>query len=105
MAASRLSQTVRGFWHDLTSPPATLYERNARNVMIDGLGVGLVTGVATFLSVFLIRLGASNLQVGLLTSMPAVTGALLAIPIGDFIQRRTNIILWYARSRLWVLSS
>ena len=105
MIAGRLTQSVRGLLRDITAPATSLYERNARNVMIDGLGVGLVTGVATFLSVFLIRLGASNLQVGLLTSMPAVTGALLAIPIGDFIQRRTNIILWYARSRLWVLSS
>jgi hypothetical protein len=82
-----------------------LYERNARNVMIDGMGVGLVTGVATFLSVFLIRLGASDFQVGLLTAMPAITGAILALPVGEFIQRRSNIILWYARSRLWVLSS
>lgn len=105
MLVATLRQSVRGFWRSLTTPPTTLYERNARNVMVDGLGVGLVTGVATFLSVFLIRLGASNLQVGLLTSMPAVTGALLSIPIGDFIQRRTNIILWYARSRLYVLSS
>lgn len=105
MATARLSQTVLGLIRNITAPPTSLYERNARNVMIDGLGVGLVTGVATFLSVFLIRLGASNLQVGLLTAMPAITGALLAIPIGDFIQRRKNLTLWYARSRLWVLSS
>jgi hypothetical protein len=105
MRLNQLSNTIRGAFRTLTERPSTLYERNARNVMVDGMGVGLVTGVATFLSVFLIRLGATNLQVGLLTSMPAVTGALLAIPVGDFIQRRTNIILWYARSRLWVLSS
>lgn len=73
--------------------------------MIDGMGVGLVTGVATFLSVFLIRLGASDFQIGLLTAMPAITGAILALPVGDFIQHRSNIIPWYARSRLWVLSS
>jgi hypothetical protein len=105
MVAGRLTQTVRGLVQQIRTPPTSLYEKNARNVMIDGMGVGLVTGVATFLSVFLIRLEASNLQVGLLTSMPAVTGALLSIAIGDFIQRRRNIILWYARSRLWVLSS
>lgn len=105
MTLGQLPRTIRGAFRTVTTRPASLYERNARNVMIDGMGVGLVTGVATFLSVFLIRLGASNLQVGLLTAMPAVTGALLAIPIGDFIQRRSNIILWYARSRLWVLSS
>jgi hypothetical protein len=102
---AQFANTIRSALHAATRPPQTLYERNARNVMIDGMGVGLVTGVATFLSVFLIRLGASDFQVGLLTAMPAITGALLALPVGDFIQRRTNIILWYARSRLWVLSS
>ncbi len=102
---AQLSTTIHRAVRNLTTTPESLYERNARNVMIDGMGVGLVTGVATFLSVFLIRLGASNFQVGLLTAMPAITGALLALPVGDFIQRRSNIILWYARSRLWVLSS
>jgi hypothetical protein len=73
--------------------------------MIDGLGVGLVSGVATFLSVFLARLGASNVLVGLLTAMPAITGALLSIPLGQFLGRQANIVTWYARSRSWVLSS
>lgn len=100
-----LRRRVRGVVQTITMPPTSLYERNARNVMIDGLGVGLVAGVATFLSVFLARLGANNVLVGLLTAMPAVTGALLAIPLGQFLGRQRNIILWYARSRLWVLSS
>src|SRR5215210_1702861 len=102
MTLAQLGDTVRGVLATVRQRPESLYERNARNVMIDGIGVGLVTGVASFLSVFLIRLGASNLQVGLLTAMPAVTGALLAIPIGNFLQGRSNIILWYARARLWV---
>ncbi len=105
MALPHFANAVRGIFRNIPLHADSLYERNARNVMVDGIGVGLVTGVASFLSVFLIRLGASNLQVGLLTAMPAVTGALLALAIGDFIQRRSNIILWYARSRLWVLSS
>jgi hypothetical protein len=105
MTLPRFASTIRSVVRSIPHPPDSLYERNARNVMIDGMGVGLVTGVASFLSVFLIRLGASNLQIGLLTAMPAVTGALLAIPIGDFVQRRANIVTWYARSRLWVLSS
>jgi hypothetical protein len=105
MIATHLRHRVRGAVQTITAPATTLYERNARNVMIDGMGVGLVSGVATFLSVFLARLGASNVQVGLLTAMPAITGALLAIPLGQFIGRQRNLILWYARSRLWVLSS
>ncbi len=52
--------------------------RNQRSVIIDGIGVGIVGGIATFLAVFLARLGASPLLVGLLTSMPAFTGLLLA---------------------------
>ncbi len=94
MTLARFAHTVRGALRTVTVPPTSLYERNARNVMIDGMGVGLVTGAASFLSVFLIRLGASNLQVGLLTSMPAVTGYLLAIPICNFIHLRSKIFLW-----------
>lgn len=90
---------------DKLRTPTSLYERNARYVMIDGIGVGLVTGVATFLSVFLTRLGASNILVGLLTAMPAVTGVLISIPLGHFLGSRRNPVVWYARSRVWVLSS
>ncbi|HEX6291347.1 MAG TPA: MFS transporter [Herpetosiphonaceae bacterium] len=107
MQRTQLRHRVRGVVQTISTPPSalSLYERNARYVMIDGLGVGLVAGVATFLSVFLARLGASNILVGLLTAMPAVTGALLAIPLGQFLGRQTNIVTWYARSRIWVLSS
>lgn len=73
--------------------------------MIDGVGVGLVTGIATFLSVFLVRLGATPFMVSLLTSMPAVTGMILAIPVGRLLQRQRNIVPWYSRARVWVLGS
>ncbi|MBX0329462.1 MFS transporter [Oscillochloris sp. ZM17-4] len=85
--------------------PRDLTERNIRNVLIDGMGVGIVTGVGTFLPVFLARLGASNLLVGLITSLPALTGALLAVPIGRFLERQRNIVPWYSSMRVWVLWS
>jgi Major Facilitator Superfamily len=85
--------------------PANVQERNVRNVMIDGIGVGLVTGVSTFLSVFLVRLGASPFLVGLLTAMPALTGIALAIPVGWLLERQRNIVPWYSRARVWVLGS
>ena len=47
----------------------------------------------------LARLGASNLQVGLLTTIPNLTGFLLAIPIGHFLQGRRNAVPWYAWGR------
>lgn len=83
--------------------PADLQQRNIRNVLIDGIGVGLVSGVATFLSVFLVRLGASSFMVGLLTSMPALTGMLLALSIGRLLERQRNIVPWYSRARVLVL--
>jgi Na+/melibiose symporter-like transporter len=76
--------------------------RNQRSVVIDGIGVGIVGGIATFLAVFLARLGASPLLVGLLTSMPAFTGLLLAIPVGRMLERQKNIVPWYSRARVWV---
>lgn len=85
--------------------PRDLSERNIRNVFIDGIGVGIVAGVGTFLAVFLVRLGASSLLVGLLTALPALTGAILAVPIGAFLERQRNIVPWYSGMRVWVLWS
>jgi hypothetical protein len=85
--------------------PGSVVERNVRNVLIDGMGVGLVQGVATFLSVFLVRLGATPFLVGLLTSMPALTGMILAVPVGQMLERQRNVVPWYSRARVWVLGS
>jgi hypothetical protein len=85
--------------------PRTVAERNVRAVLVDGIGVGIATGVGSFLPVFLVRLGASNLLIGLLTSLPALTGALLALRIGRFLERQRNIVPWYSGMRVWVLWS
>ena len=77
---------------------------NQRNVLIDAIGVGITAGIASYLSVFLVRLGATTFQVGLLTAMPALTGMVLSIPIGAFLARRRFIVPWFARSRFAVLS-
>jgi hypothetical protein len=92
-------------WARWLTQPTSVQERNVRNVLIDGVGVGIVSGIATFLSVFLARLGASPFTVSLLTSMPAVTGMLLAIPVGRMLERQRNVVPWYSRARVWVLSS
>jgi hypothetical protein len=85
--------------------PADTRQRNIRSVLVDGIGVGIVAGVSSFLAVFLVRLGASPLLVGLLTSMPALTGMLLAIPIGRFLERQRNMVPWYSRARALVQAS
>lgn len=84
--------------------PASREQQNQRNVVVDAIGVGITAGVGSFLAVFLVRLGASNFQVGLLTAMPALTGMALAIPVGEFLARRPNIVPWFATSRFFVLS-
>lgn len=77
---------------------------NFRYVQIDAIGVSISNVAAPFLPVFLTRLGASNFQVGLLTSMPGITGLILAIIVGRFLQTRSNIVPWYSLSRLLVIS-
>jgi MFS family permease len=80
-----------------------IQKRNFRYVQIDAIGVSISNVAAPFLPVFLTRLGASNFQVGLLSSMPGVTGLILAILVGRFLQTRTNIVPWYSLSRLMVI--
>ena len=79
--------------------------KNFITIQIDAIGVGLASAASPFLPVFLTRLGASNLEVGLLTSMPGVTGLVLAFIVGRFLQSRHNIVPWFSASRLLVLSS
>lgn len=92
---------------NLAPTPAGLtaiQKRNFRNVQIDGIAVGLATASAPFLPVFLARLGATNLQVGLLTSMPAITGLFLAIIVGRFLQTRKQVVPWFSAARLAVIA-
>ena len=79
-------------------------KRNFRYVMIDGAGVSIANAAQPFLPVLLTRLGATNFQVGLLTSMPGVTGLVLAILVGRFLQSRHEIVPWYSLARLLVIA-
>ena len=85
--------------------PAETQKRNYSNVQIDAIGIGLASAAAPFLPVFLARLGASNFQVGLLTSMPAFTGLFLAIIVGSFLQRQRKILPWFTVARLLGVSA
>lgn len=85
--------------------PESVQARNVRDVLVDGIGVGIASGIGTFLSVFLVRLGGSSTQVGLLTAMPALTGMFFAIPVSRFLDRQRNIVPWYSRARFLVLST
>ena len=77
---------------------------NFRNVQIDAIGVGLANAASPFLPVFLTHLNATSFQVGMLTSMPAMTGLALAIPLGRFLQKQSNIVRWFSIARLLVIA-
>ena len=79
--------------------------RNKRYVQIDAIGVGLANAASPFLPVFLTRMEATSTQVGLLSSMPGITGLLLAIPVGRFLQSRKYIVPWFSFARLLVISA
>lgn len=80
-----------------------IQQQNYRYVQIDAIGVSISNIAAPFLPVFLTRLGASNFQIGLLSSMPGMTGLVLALVVGRFLQTRHNIVPWYSLSRLMVI--
>lgn len=92
-------------WFTIPQSAPDMNRQNFRNVQIDAIGVGLASTAAPFLPVFLTRLEATTLQISLLTTMPAITGLLLAIPLGQFLQSRRNIVPWFSFARLAVLSS
>ncbi len=89
--------------NELSEEDLRIQKLNFRYVQIDAVGVSISNVAAPFLPVFLTRLGATNFQVGLLSSMPGVTGLLLAIAVGRFLQSRRNIVPWYSLSRLLVI--
>lgn len=92
--------------HTLHKPwlsPGSLDEQNERRLLVDGVAAGLLNGVAVFLPVFLVRLGASNFQVGLVSALPALLAVALSLPIGEFLARRTTVVRWltWARTIVW----
>src|SRR5688572_32273950 len=84
---------------------AATQARNYRLVQIDSVFIGIVNASSTFLPVFLLRLGATPNDIGLLTALPALTAFALAIPFGRWLQPRRNMVPWYSRLRLVAWSS
>jgi hypothetical protein len=62
-------------------------------------------GAMSFMAVFLVRLGAPNLLVGLYTALPALVAIFVALPIGSFVQGQGNLIKVANWSRLMFRST
>ena len=92
-------------WSVAPDEATPVQRRNFRYVQIDAIGIGLANAASPFLPVFLTRLGATNFQIGLLTAMPAATGLVLAIFVGNFLQKQRNVVPWFSLARLLVVSA
>ncbi|MCK6583025.1 MAG: MFS transporter [Anaerolineales bacterium] len=65
------------------------FRPNFKHLYLDIAWFGVVSGTAiNFLNVYAARLGASALQIGLLTATSAIVNLFLAIPAGHWISRR-----------------
>lgn len=97
-----MSNLIRRFvqWFSTPQTSPDIKKQNFVNVQIDAIGVGLSSAASPFLPVFLARLGASSFEISLLSSMPAVAGFLLSLPLGRFLQRQKNVVPWFSNSRL-----
>ena len=73
---------------------------NAWVMRWDSVAMGVVNAASPFLPVLVARLGGTAFTISLLTSIPAVAGFTLAIPIGQFLQRRGHAVRWYSTARL-----
>jgi len=82
-------------------PPRALLRRNFRALYLDIFGYGILAGsTLAFLNVYVARLGASNIEMGLLSAGPALISLLIAMPIGRWLERRPLIRTTYLSS-IW----
>jgi len=88
-APSILLGRARHLWRQAFRQRKTVEEQNKRNLYLDVVWYGVLSGItSTFVSVFAIRLGASNTLVGLLVSLPALINIFWLIPSARIIERQ-----------------
>ena len=95
----RVRSAVRHWLSGASWRAASGTERNQRLMLVDAFGTGLAFSVSGFLAVFVVRLGASDTLVGLLTALPALVGVLVSAPLGGLLARQPRLTSWYAKSR------
>ena len=101
MARLEFARRLSIYWHQWRSDQLSLEDRNVLNFTIDTAIQGLMMGgISTYISVFVVRLGASSLTVSLLTSLPAILMALLSIPVGLWVGRQPDPIRLTNRGRI-----
>ena len=78
--------------------PLNTSDRNARNLYREVFWASILTAAAAFNAPFALRLGASNAEIGLLSSIPALLAILITVPSGQFYSRRSRRLPWIVGS-------
>ncbi|MCD6519881.1 MAG: MFS transporter [Anaerolineae bacterium] len=66
---------------------------NERIIYTEAIFQAVATaGAMSYLSIFLVRLGAPSWLVGLYTSLPSLVMILAVLPVGTFVQRQKNLV-------------
>lgn len=92
MAASHLCKD------NTVEPNNAAVERNMRFLVIEIFWAAIFTGSVSFNAAYLIRLGGSNLLVGLLTAGAALVNVFATIPFAALLERRANRRPWIVGS-------
>jgi Na+/melibiose symporter-like transporter len=84
------------------APPPTASPELAHNwaaTQREAWFFGALEAAAAVIAVLLVRLGATNLEIGILSALAPLATFLLAVPFGSFVQTRRNAVPWYSRGR------
>ncbi len=94
---SAMMARLRQIKTDLVAQGSDLLEQNIRLNIYHGIIANIAMNmVHPFVGIFAVRLGASNYQIGLVSSAPALVGLLSMIPGGKFVDSRVDRKRWCA---------
>ena len=81
------------------SSPSRILRSNFRALYADIFGYGILAGsTLAFLNVYVARLGASNIEMGMLSAGPALISLFLSMPISRWLERHPLIRVTYLSS-------
>jgi hypothetical protein len=95
--ATRPASAALSMWRLARATPSSDVESNIRYLCIEIAPAAVLGAASSFNAAFAIRLGASNAEIGFLSSIPALLAVLVLIPSGRMLGRRTQrmpLIVW-----------
>jgi MFS family permease len=93
-----IGQSLRSLGRVIAPGPISATESNARNLFMEIFWAGFLTAVVSFNAPFALRLGATNDQIGLLSSVPALLAIVVTLPAGRFFAHRSKRMPWVTGS-------